>query len=155
MRRAYQHNQARGLVMAVACRSASQSPDKKWTGELAARFAEAGQLSLAEEALASDAQPTRPSEFLKLGLQFAQRDQSAEAAQAILGWLAVSTPSQASLYQAIGERVTAGRSLAAELEAVTEVIALAEAVQNQKDLSLEMDAEQVTVGDFTLARQQD
>ncbi|MGE0492469.1 MAG: hypothetical protein AB7S38_24860 [Vulcanimicrobiota bacterium] len=155
LRRAYQHNQARGLVMAVACRSASQSPEKKWTGELAARFAEAGQLDLAEQALASDAQPTRPSEFLKLGLGFANRDQSAEAATAILGWLAVSTPDQASLYQAIGERVASGRSLSAELEAVTEVIAMFEAVQNQKDLSLEMDAEQVTVGDFTLTRQQD
>ncbi|MCA9793060.1 MAG: hypothetical protein KC910_14730, partial [Candidatus Eremiobacteraeota bacterium] len=155
LRRAYQHNQARGLVMAVACRSASQSPEKKWTGELAARFAEAGQLGLAEEALASDAQPTRPSEFLKLGLQFSQREPSADAARAILGWLAASTPDQASLYQAIGERVANGRSLAAELGAVTEVIAMFEAVQSQKDLSLEMDADQVTVGDFTLSRQQD
>lgn len=151
----FNHTESQGIVMAAAARSLSGSSEKKWLGELAARLATAKELGLATTVLAEETPPARPSEFLKLGLKLAETDKQNRAAKPILSWLADSTPEQSSLYNTIAQKVAQGSSLAAELKAVTEMIALAEAMNSQKDLSLDMDVEQVTVGDFTLTRQQD
>lgn len=152
---AYNYTESQGIVMAAAARNLSGSPEKRWLGELAARLATAKELGLATTVLAEEAPPSRPSEYLKLGLKLAETDKQNRAAKPILSWLADSTPEQSSLYSTIAQKVANGSSLAAELKAVTEVIALAEAMNSQKDLSLDMDAEQVTVGDFSVTRQQD